>query len=436
MSQSTETHELQPSTVPPNITNNDDEDGQVWRDVEAETGFSSYVSYLEDVQGTGEHFTSLIHRLKHTPAYFHSPCEIFVLDIHKDGRLVMSLELQYSGDQHFSNTIRKTNTQLLRHLRSPPQDVPARIVFTTIRPSNMTASIIEALGFGLDIDPLFFEALARGPEELIIHDSKQIVISDSIATVARNYRRKGHVPPVLLIVGDSSLRFGPWKGGNVFQSRNDELSSRYEEMVEEIMRREMSGSASLYSSAVGKSPPNDLSSVPSKHYYLKLLSRYVHTDCDIDSEDDILLLTAMLPLLRLELLRLRVLGSMLSEKLCTVQLCADLPHLFDKQWNQKHYSHLDTSRFWLRRHLEGLQESRDTFIMFASHNAASWLQNEKWLSEDAGIGEALAKARTKELEARDYMQLQIGNLSILESRKSIELSTQQMNEAKRGKTVA
>ena len=42
-------------------------------------------------------------------------------------------------------------------------------------------------------------------------------------------------------------------------------------------------------------------------------------------------------------------------------------------------------------------------------------------------------ARTKELEVRDYMQLQIGSLSISESRKSIQLSNQQMNEAKRGK---
>ena len=42
------------------------------------------------------------------------------------------------------------------------------------------------------------------------------------------------------------------------------------------------------------------------------------------------------------------------------------------------------------------------------------------------------EARRLDTEVRDYLQLVVGNLSLEESRKSIELSNQQILEGKRG----
>ncbi|KAM0803805.1 hypothetical protein BDR22DRAFT_697815 [Usnea florida] len=81
--------------------------------------------------------------------------------------------------------------------------------------------------------------------------------------------------------------------------------------------------------------------------------------------------------------------------------------------------------------LEDLEDSRNGFIKFArSQNAPEWLKEQPWLSQEEEIIEAVSEARAVEAEARDHMQLQIGNLSIEESRKSIQLSNQQMSEAK------
>ena len=107
------------------------------------------------------------------------------------------------------------------------------------------------------------------------------------------------------------------------------------------------------------------------------------------------------------------------------------------RYEQKSYHSLDEQRFWLRRTLEGLEESRICFVKLVRlQNAAKWLEEQPWMSQEEEIIEAINEGRAKEAEARDYMQLEIGNLSILESRKSIQLSSQQMSEAKRGKSYS
>lgn len=141
----------------------------------------------------------------------------------------------------------------------------------------------------------------------------------------------------------------------------------------------------------------------------------------------------MLPLLHLETLRTRVQCRILESTFLEVQYGAELRNLYSDEEKEMVFSGLDNERFWLRRRLEGLEEGRNGFVQYVrSQDAAKWLTGRTWLSQDEEIRDAITEARAKEAEARDYIQLQIGSLLILESRKSIQLSNQQMDEAKRG----
>ena len=434
MSRSSETYGMQTSTGPPENTNEEDQDDQVWEDVKAETGFSSYKEYVKTLWNSKRRFGRLLQYMNN-PNWWNRGGEIFLLDIQKDGSTVTSFNAAYPDEApqpsygFRSETDRKISTRLLQNLRSPPEDIPARIVLYSIpRQSQIHAGIFDALGLGLDIDPSFFDILHQMTlwGTLLCTRPHQMIIGGSVATVARDYRRQQHAPAVLVIAGCFDLHFG-------FSRSNEKLNKPYYRILEEVVKQEMSVDTSLFRSTVDRVLPNNLASVPS-NYYLKLLSKNVYKDCYIDSEVDAILLIAVLPLLRLEILRLRGQCSMISSVLIQVQDDTEHPRWATQKRKEWTYTILDKHRFWLRRRLEGLQESRDTLLRFArSQNVENWLETRPWLSQDADIKEALAMARTKELEVRDFMQLQIGNLSILESRKSIQLSNQQMNEAKRGK---
>ena len=446
MRPSGETFEVQQLTGPPENTNEEDQDDLVWRDVEAETGYSSYMAYEKTLMKSGHVHTGSTYYKKND--HSSRSGEVFVLDIRKDGSKVTSFHAAYSeakparsspGSQ--SDTLSKISTRLLQNLRSPPLDVPARIVLWS-RPRELLphASIIGALGLGLDIDPLFFRALSqmipyphvRGWDLRAVMEEKQVIrpsqimIGDSIVTMARKYRREEHAPPVLVIAGSFDLHLSYWANDSV-------LDNQYHLILDYVMNQEINGSTSLFSSALDIGSPNHLASV-SSNCYVKLLNKYVNEDCHLDFEANAILLTAMMPLLRIEILRLRGQCSMIDSVLRRVQYDVEYPERNIAGRKEERYNALEKHRFWLRRRLENLQESRESFQNFArTQNAANWLGNQTWLSQDAKIREALAMSRTKELEVRDYMQLQIGNLSISESRKSIQLSNQQMNEAKRGK---
>ena len=441
---------MQSFTIWPETTSDEDQDEQCWKDVEAETGFESYRSFVRSLVDSGRNFRSLMGALDFSQVYSTALGEVVVLDIQKDGSYATSLTVQgttaatltaqssirdwQSANEHAS---RKISTRILQKLRSSLGSVAARIVLWSIpRTSYLQSGVIEALGLGLDIHPSFFAALNwiqsyhHQPKPVGVD---RIMIGESVFTVARRYRRDGRAPPVLIIAETFDLDYS-------FRNNSNDRPESFHTMVKEVIEQEIGTGISLYHSAIDKRPPNHLASVPSNHY-LKLLSRYVYKDvykdCNVDSKDDVMLLTAILPLLHLESLRLRIQCIDIEKNFLRVQFGVEHPTAFRDSEKQDHYNLLDKQRFWLRRRLEGLHEGREAFVKFAlSQGAAGWLKSKTWLSQDGNIKEALANVRIKEAEVRDYMQLQIGNLSILESRKSIQLSNQQMEEARRGKKNA
>lgn len=435
---------MQQSPVASNTRNDEDHDYQCWKDVEAETGFSSYKSYLGALKDTEPQARSLLKRLIVRPSFEVDIGEVFVLDILKDGSTSISFDRQrvsHPASERIPrglqgsrpDTDQPISTQLLQNLRSAPENVPARIVLWSIQPGwPPHAGIIEALALGLDIHFSFFVTLfwitSRQYTPKTIRPN-QILIGDSITTIARDYRPDRRAPPVLIIAGNIDLGYRTWT------NRDTTSDKTFRDMIEEVLKGEIGGSQSLYRWATQRIPPENVASLPSNHY-LRLLSKHIHKDCNVGLEGRALLLLAMLPLLSIEILRLHIQRGVVDSVFIQIQYGVEHPNRNYDDEKQESYSVLDAQRFWLRRRLEGLEVSRNAFIRFArSQGPANWLEGNAWRRQNAHINDVLATARAKDAEVRDYLQLQIGNLSILRSKTSIQLSNQQIDEAKRGKVL-
>ena len=430
---------MQLSAPSPSTGDDKDRRAQCWKDVEAETGFSTYKSFLE----TGPQYKELRRYLYNLGREWDPHLgEVFIFDLLKDGSTSMSLKVPSDGynPSRTSQGYHRCNvdsddtlsTQILQHLRSPPEDVPARIVLWSI-PWGIPphSGVMDSLGLGLRIDPSFFEILFSFTTPyfgaLRPYDLEFVKIGNSFATIARNYRSDADTPPVLLVAGKFGLRADPNKYPYPWYHT-------YTQEVQEALEHSLGESISFRrpATATDDPSPNNLVST-SANQYLKLLTEQRLKDHAFSAEYGALLLTAMLPLLNLQVLRLRVQCGTVLSKLLLVQLDIEKPKHNSHTKKQENYKSLDRQRFWLRRNVESLEESRDHFSQYVrSQDGENLLTCKIWLSQEKEIEGAIIEARAKEVEARDYMQLQIGNLSILESRKFIELSTQQMNEAKRG----
>ena len=440
--------EMQPPTHPlPKATGSEEEESQqCWKDVKAETGYSSYKSFLEALPDSGPQFKALREEIE-IDEYRDTFGKVHVYNILRDGGVSISINLRGCGEdtgipyRNRNRTIILDNdlescAQLVRNLRSPPDNTQARIIVWLIpRSFNLHPGLVDAIGLGLKIQPAIFDILLS----MVVEGTSKfscrrlgpdyVIIGNSIATVVRNYIPNGRVPPALFVAkvhdgmtDSSSLSPAPYKF--------------YDDMVIEALTTEIYGSILPCRAANEMRSLEDLAPDSSgyldrlsNHVYLNILRKYVQKGAGVDAQNDSPLQNAILPLLHLEVLHLHAQCRITQRELL-------LAHRATVTfYKQLYYQTLDVARFELRRMLEGLEESKIGFVKFARlQNLPKWLEGRLWMEQEEEIIKAVSEARAVEAEARDFMQLEIGNLSILESRKSIQLSNQQMSEAKRGKS--
>ena len=212
------------------------------------------------------------------------------------------------------------------------------------------------------------------------------------------------------------------------------FNSTYDELARDIWEGELEGNTLFGPFTAIEKVPGDRLTIASLNYYLKLLNKDSSMDHSADLQINTHLLIYMMQLMQLEILRLRIQRHRLQWQILGVRFLTELQEFILDDIREKNYRWLDEHRFWLRRRLTGLRESWDRFVRFArSQGATEWLKETEWLSLDEYISEAIAHARVYDAEARDVMQHMTANLSIIESKKSIHVSNQQMDEAKRGK---
>lgn len=95
---------------------------------------------------------------------------------------------------------------------------------------------------------------------------------------------------------------------------------------------------------------------------------------------------------------------------------------------------LGNGRLQLRRTLEEAEDHvNQIFRYLGSEVDTDWSKEPSYVGIRADWMSLIGEARRLETEVRDYMQLVVGNLSLEESRRSIELSHLQIREAKSGK---
>lgn len=325
--------------------------------------------------------------------------------------------------------------QAFRNLRTPPNGVAVQIVFWSSDGAftlNLDRDFVTVFGLGLKLDPLFFQAFAAKTSRDVRDESAvdewslpgYFFVGGTIVAIAPNcpLAKPGN-PPVLLIAGLHRLDYC---------IPTDALHSPSREAPPVPHGRPW------------ESQPN--AGDPRLYAWLLMSSMKQHPDCTIGEEG--LLFGCLLPLLQLDILRMRARCAHVRSTFQMEKILVFAPVQFEIEsaWDRGYWTgHVTTfedtadstlyrNRVFLRSIIERFEGTTEPLVRFISSQLAPQLTTRPSyhrIVEDRGS--LLKKALSLEAELRDYLQLQVGQLSLIESRKSIEVSNNQLQENKRGK---
>lgn len=352
-------------------------------------------------------------------------CSVIDLSRIADSDITVSVQDFYSE----SNTNPKpTAKELLQTLRQPPQTTCLRVVLWWLDGTQtVPAELLDVCGLGLKIGPHFFEALIERANQRPNASDRQLtvvrpfqpndpfqptytVISNQIATVARNYiMDQAATPPVLLIVGWND---NDWDDQHFHYSNDPHLLKRDWDAVD----------VSPFRFATVDETPRDDTEVPTgslffrSRTYVKILDHLLKQNRSAAIGNQQLLVLSTLPMMHLD----------------TLHMNAKIRSLRP--------AHLDESEAlvqWenakIRVHIEHTETSGKNFSRYAhSENGGDLLSRQEYLRIEELWRDALSEARLLETQVRDALQLNASFKSIDESKKSIELSNHQIEESRRG----
>ena len=204
----TEVAEPGPSRKPPSY-----KDAQVWKDLEAETGFASYADYLEFYKDVRPDFGRRLDEFREFPEVvtpqYHLPTplgwsSIVIFDLLKRDSLPLSLSLRCYCH---------LGTELIQALRKPPDHVCVQLVLWSCSNRSLVQEMADALVLGLKLDPQILKEVAylgdiegrlRLPENFRTSHIKSVVGNGTIAAISQNFKPGvADAVPVLLVASDS-----------------------------------------------------------------------------------------------------------------------------------------------------------------------------------------------------------------------------------------
>ena len=324
--------------------------------------------------------------------------------------------------------------EVLQVLREPRKHVCIKVVFWSIR-QGISDTYLNIFGLGLRIDPQFFLALIemlRGPQQSdSLTDAVEtrplrpshVVIDRTVATFVRHYPfDEPAAVPIILIAGEIDLR-GVVNSGQLwdFTCVADQRikssppftppSGRVEAAVS-ILRPQLN--------------------LKWLHIYRETFSALAGNNPGITSCTVAIIAGALMPLLQMNCFKIRAQLLRLRRKFLALQAAMNrdsVNHQVVKHTSSK----LHHERFWLRRSVEDSDDGMSHFERYISAEDANYLpESSAYLKIKQETEQIHDEARRLDAEVRDYLQLVVGNLSLEESRKSIELSNHQIQEGKRG----
>ena len=420
-----------------------DESARLWADLKAETGYDSYVDYLESYYGdypyadmikecfggAWGYFTDLMN----IPSLNRQTCAIFNL---QDGlSSCPSLNLQYSST---------SATTILSALRQPSSTEEVRIVLWEAK--MLGVAMLNALGLGLKIHPEFFRALLMRdlppnafdmlPEKAFLrsrefidgYDERRIVpevvrLGQYLVTTARHYLSANlDASPVIVI----------------FRLDEPPLPKPEKKAKNKLSR--VSSSRESVPSAVSHSikllPPW-------MQEYVRELKHDLENRRGRSSSITDLLFKTLSPLLQFYVFRLREECDLARSEYIAFTLPQNKFQYESEilKWGPRRIGRgkikglreLFEMRYFLRRLVEDSEQHCQRLRRFIrSQRAPDAPPNESSTLIEDEVQQAHLEAHRLETELRDYLQLQTGELALQESRTSIELSSSQIEEAKRG----
>lgn len=413
----TETAEPEPASRPSSYR-----DAQVWKEIEAETGFASCADYLDFYKDVRPDFKDLLEQYRTWPEDSRTPqndcCadEIVIYDLSKQENIPIDLSLRRYCD---------SGTELIQALREPPSNVCLQLVLWFWPLDSYNQEMTDALVLGLKLDPHFLRDLdlvnyyrPRAPKGFRASQIKDIVGNGIAATISQDFIPEVvNAVPVLLVAST--------------------VHRLFEKTLEEILALCDQRKPRIKRSALRESKPGVVTKSGGlreiKHQYAKNVENFIVQRRFASSmrtpTQAFLLLAATSPLLDTEAYRVR---KILNE--VNVNYCIIIGHksngfqLFSERNND-----LDRQRLELRRTLEEAEDYvSQTFRYLSSEVDSDWSKEPSYVSIREDWKSLIDEARRLEIEVRDYMQLQVGNLSLEESRRFIELSNIQIRESKSG----
>ena len=400
-----------PSTAPSSYR-----DAQVWKDLEAETGFASCADYMKYYKDVRPDFKDRLWQFQKMPETYRTPT--FIYDLSNQENVLISLSPH--RDCH-------SGTGLIQALREPTGNVGVRLVLW-FHPDDFNLEMADALILGLKLDPKLLEDYTHvdsPPRSKDFRASQiaRVVGNGTVTTLSQNFMPgEATTVPVLLVVSEISnweqngffngIRAGGDGGKPPFHGPPSRGKKPFS-AIGDFWERSPRSYANSYAKAVEKFIEQDRFATPSKAF---------------------LLLAAMSPLLHIEAYRVREASYHVRntyDKLTMDKKAGQHTLATDYKGLDQD---LDRQRLKLRRTLEEAEDHvSELFRHLGSEVPHDWSKERSYEGIKADWRKLIDDERRLEAEVRDYMQIQVGNLALEESRRSIDLSNSQIQESKSGK---
>ena len=387
-------------------------DAQVWKDIEAETGFASYADYLKYYKDLGFDFGQKLWDLQNDVKRFD-----------KDGSagietVIYDLSIQDNSSTRPSlRCYCKSGTELIQALRKPPDDVCVQLVLWLRTNSPLNKEMVDTLGLGLRLDPddfhyrRYWSPAPRKPSPRI----KSMPGDQAVAAISQGFMHDvANEVPVVLVACASDPFGGGWPSfEGVYETPPFCKSPRVIMQFE----GEMGGYGYYSLERIGR-------------IYTSAVQNFILQGRDVQQTKLSLLLASLLPLLDSEQCRItKQINEVRARYTDLVFVVSDT-----SKNPRSSQENLDKGRLELRRMTELSEDVLGQFSRYLGSEGYSDLSKQpSYISVATNLRSLIADARRLDTEVRDFKQIQVGDLALEESRKSIELSNSQIREAKSGK---
>ena len=390
-------------------------DAQVWKDIQAETGFASYDDYIDYYSDLRPDLYNKLRKLRYNEKHFYRYGSARMQTV------IYDLSIQQNSSTRLNQRCCcKSGTELIQALRKPPDGVCVQLVLWVRTNPPLNLEMVDTLGLGLrlDLDDFDYRERWSPPPRKSGPRIKSIFGEQTVAAISQGFMRDvANEVPVVLVASDML--------GDYLRLLGSSFAIDYCETPP------FCKSPRVY---VPFEVEMDYLAVSIENfglYYARAVQNFIVQDRDMQPTKQSLLLAALSPLLYTAACRTTESFNTIQDLYTRVILRK--PDESTKRTDDEK-SELDMQRLELRRITEVNENLLGQFSRYLGSEAQSDLSEQpSYVAIVAELRSLIEDARRLDAEVRDFKQIQVGDLALKESRKSIELSNAQIREAKSGK---